>query len=261
MTSDQIQICQLPQWFAYDYVPVLKRYGNFYDGGYLLNEPDLLESELLLSFGINDDWSFEKDIRNSTNLPILCYDRSISKNKFFRKILNSLLKPWQFQNIIHWVKVYSDYTTFFQGTTKHLEWYVGKKTKSNTFLELEDILQDLQTEKIFLKIDIEGSEYRILEEILFFEDKFTGIIIEFHDIDLHLEKIRTFIQSLKYHCICHIHANNFGEILTFNNMPQIIEITFTLKKNVKSSCFRESPHPHDFSNDKSSKDISIFFHQ
>ena len=48
----------------------------------------------------------------------------------------------------------------------------------------------------FIKIDIETSEYRILDELIENQEKFTGIAIEFHDVDLHLDKILKFITSL-----------------------------------------------------------------
>jgi len=38
-------------------------------------------------------------------------------------------------------------------------------------------------------MDIEGGEYRILDNLIKHQDKICGIVIEFHDIDLHLEKI------------------------------------------------------------------------
>lgn len=259
MTKNEILKCELPKWMDYNYINDLKRYGNKHDGGYLLNEIDLLESNLLLSFGLNDDWSFEKQIKNQTSLPIISYDKSISKNIFFRKILNALLKPWQIRKIIHSIYVFVDYLFFFQGSTKHLKYFVGKKTLSNNFKDLSGVLKSITEEKVFLKIDIEGSEYRILEEILSFQSRFTGIIIEFHDIDLHLEKIKSFIEGLKTHRICHIHVNNFGEIMTHPRLPQVVEITFTINHNLSHTSQMKSPHPLDSPNDRSKTDFEIIF--
>jgi ABC-type Mn2+/Zn2+ transport system ATPase subunit len=74
----------------------------------------------------------------------------------------------------------------------------------------------------FLKIDIEGSEYRILDDLIKLQKKLCGVVIEFHNIDLFLNKIKRFINLNKLQLI-HIHANNVGILLNDNN---IIELTF-----------------------------------
>lgn len=48
---------------------------------------------------------------------------------------------------------------------------------------------------LFLKIDIEGFEYRILDEIIQYSDILTGVVIEFHDCDLHMHRILKFISE------------------------------------------------------------------
>ena len=80
----------------------------------------------------------------------------------------------------------------------------------------------------FIKIDIETSEYRILDELIENQEKFTGIAIEFHDVDLHLDKILKFITSLNM-TLVHIHPMN--QALTVNGMPIQIELSFA--KNPK----------------------------
>ena len=39
----------------------LIRLGNNNDGGYVVEENSIKNSEILLSFGLSDDWSFESD--------------------------------------------------------------------------------------------------------------------------------------------------------------------------------------------------------
>ena len=52
------------------------------------------------------------------------------------------------------------------------------------------------SKNLFFKIDIEGSEYRLLEELVEFQGTMCGLVIEFHDIDLHIEKINNFIKLI-----------------------------------------------------------------
>ena len=61
---------------------------------------------------------------------------------------------------------------------------------------MEEVFDLTDKSDIFLKIDIEGSEYRILDSILENQNRISGIAIEFHDCDLHLDKIKRFIDKL-----------------------------------------------------------------
>jgi FkbM family methyltransferase len=63
------------------------------------------------------------------------------------------------------------------------------------FIRLKEIFDRIKHAPFFLKIDIEGSEYRILEEIIELQDFICGIVIEFHNIDLHEDKILSFINN------------------------------------------------------------------
>ena len=58
---------------------------------------------------------------------------------------------------------------------------------------------------IFIKMDIEGSEYRLLDDILKYASDISGLVIEFHDVDLHQERILNFIQKLPL-TLVHIHV-------------------------------------------------------
>ena len=51
----------LPSFLKYKSARNLTRLGRGNDGGYLIPKEDIERSEILISFGINDDWSFEKD--------------------------------------------------------------------------------------------------------------------------------------------------------------------------------------------------------
>ena len=92
----------------------------------------------------------------------------------------------------------------------------------------------------FIKIDIEGSEYRILEEILHYQKNFTGIVIEFHDVDLHLRKIVNFVENLQL-TLVHIHPQN-PAFVTDSNIPTQIELSFAKNPKIISP-EAKIPHP------------------
>ena len=52
-----------------------------------------------------------------------------------------------------------------------------------------------------LKIDIEGGEYRVLHDIIKYKNKIKNLIIEFHEVDLNLQKIVDFIKQFKKYFI------------------------------------------------------------
>ena len=49
--------------------------------------------------------------------------------------------------------------------------------------------------------------------------------MEFHDVDLHLDKITSFVERLPL-SVCHIHANNYSPIGR-SGCPYVIEMSFT----------------------------------
>jgi hypothetical protein len=86
--------------------------------------------------------------------------------------------------------------------------------------------EDLQN--IFLKMDIEGSEYDCLDEIIDHANKFSGVVIEFHDLDLRYDEFAEFIDRMKKKSfnLDHIHADNYSGI-TRTGIPNIIEISLS----------------------------------
>ena len=110
---------------------------------------------------------------------------------------------------------------------------------------------------IFLKIDIEGAEYRILEDILNIESDLVGMIIEFHDVDLHIKRIENFIKNLKFLKLIHIHPNNYGRCNSEND-PTLIEVTFEKDPDLISKELN-LPNKLDYKNKPNSNDIELRF--
>ena len=73
----------LPREFNYFGVKDLTRLGDPHDGGYLVRICDVKSSNHLLSFGIETDWSFEKDFIKIKNTCIDAYDGTTCFTLFF----------------------------------------------------------------------------------------------------------------------------------------------------------------------------------
>ena len=80
-----------------------------------------------------------------------------------------------------------------------------------------DIAEDILRENIkeiewdFKKIDIEGDEYKILDQIIKNSEYLTGLVIEFHNVSINIEKIVSFIKRLPLELI-YIRPNNAGTL-------------------------------------------------
>ena len=87
---------------------------------------------------------------------------------------------------------------------------------------------NFKKKKMILKIDIEGDEYKILEQIKKQFLKINLLIIEFHNIHKNLNKLKNFIKKTKFKII-HIHGNNYGY------KQKLVEMTFINSKKFKTS--------------------------
>ncbi len=236
----------------------LKRLGNNNDGGYLVETNSLSNADIIISFGINDDWSFEKDFLKQKDISLISYDASINLKVFLRNFLYSLIRIDSPINIFNKLKTLIGYITFFRGKRVHNKHMIGYK--NNGSVSIKEIFEAhifTKHKNAFLKIDIEGWEYRILDEIIEFSDKICGIIIEFHDIDLHIDKIKKFIKDLPLN-LAHCHANNYGGIDN-KDKPLVIELTFT--NTISANDIRKLSFPHEFDmpNNKFAEEYKINF--
>lgn len=244
----------LPKKLSYKVCDDLVRLGGKNDGGYLVSKSDINRSKFLLSFGINDDWKFEKDFTSLNLVPVTAYDASTnfklflkrSAGAFFRlNFIEAFTKPFQYLNLIK----------FFSNQNKIIKKFVGVND-ANVHISMKKVFENLEFKDIFIKMDIEGSEYRCLNDILLNQKRITGAVIEFHDVDLNLNKILDFVEKFDL-SIAHIHANNYLPV-SENNIPLILEITFS-----KNCEFTNNtpilPHKLDKPNNYKEKEIQIIF--
>ena len=133
------------------------------------------------------------------------------------------------------------------------------KDFSNIFnynCSLETVFEKTTSKNIFFKIDIEGSEYRILDTLIKNQSRVNGLVIEFHDCDIHLDKIKQFIKLFKLNLV-HIHGNNFSKIRTDDQLPLILELTFS--KHAELTDTTQLPHELDMPNAIGSPEIQLSF--
>jgi len=246
---------RLPNFFSIKQATDLVRIGRDYDGGYLVSKSDIEKTDVLIGLGINDDWSFEEDFLNEKKVSIYAYDASINKNFFLKQLIKSAVRIYNLKIFMHWLNVFLKYKKFFSlPNVNHIQKFVGLNSKNNQHCAFMDVLNLVDSKYIFLKIDIEGSEYRFLHDIIANEDRITGIVIEFHDIDIHLNEIENFLNNFSLNLV-HVHANNYAPIRADDDLPLVLELTFS--KYSTNSTEYKLPHNLDMPNDKNCSEYEI----
>tara|TARA_Y100000591_G_C21838061_1_gene703846 strand:+ start:1519 stop:2265 length:747 start_codon:yes stop_codon:yes gene_type:complete len=232
----------------------LVRLGRNNDGGYLIGNNSIKNSKCLISFGILDDCSFESDFKRENSVEIFCFDLTDYKSYWVRRIYNDLGASIYNLNFsfLKTIKRYFEFKKFFK---KEKNFLFRKNIIKGSFKEIIE-KSNLIKKPFLIKIDIEGSEYRLLEEILFYQKFLTGLVIEFHDVDLNQEKISEFIKNFNLE-LTHIHPNNFGQI-DENGDPKVIEMTFEKIPLIKEGS-NILPNDLDQPCDSKNKEIKLNF--
>ena len=275
------EIVYLPDYFKPINFDDLQRIGKPNDGGYVVRKQDIIDTEHLISLGISFDWSFEKEFyKKNKKIKINTYDGSTGFKYFFRsckvRLINFIKNPNlnNLNKLIQRLKTTLDFCIFFKlnmsNKIKHTEKFVSNNFKmfkdfennygyKPGFVEFSDIFIK-SPKNVFLSIDIESSEYELLDKLSEYSDNLVGLNIEFHNVDKNLDKIERFIEKFNLHLI-HMHINNFGEIL--NGLPTVIELSFSkYRNNDKPSDYRvdnELPLSIDEPNDESGVNYIIKF--
>jgi hypothetical protein len=82
----------LPKYLKPKKQYLLERIGNNNDGGYLVNSKSILKSRSLISFGIGNDWSFEKNFQKiNSETKIYCYDNYICFTILLREFIKEII--------------------------------------------------------------------------------------------------------------------------------------------------------------------------
>jgi predicted O-methyltransferase YrrM len=224
----------------------LIRVGPKADGGYVI--ADGLEYDLFISCGIANDIRFEEDFLDIYKVKCIAFDGTIQS---FPSNINAM--EWIPKNI------------GFLNT--------DKTTNLKEYIQCN--------KRIFLKMDIEGSEFNWLESITESElDCFSQIVLEVHwPFDIY--RMNLLNKLNKTHYIIHIHGNNYCDrdipkhlpsgrtydgTVTINNpampsirLPEVFEVTYINKKLCNNTLVElkeiQFPTAIDYPNNPNAEDI------
>lgn len=206
------------------------RLGKDYDGGYLVNKQDVLESKQLINIGIGNNCSFEESFTEVNDCSVISFDGTIDANQEFIK-------------------------KYHVGNKKFINKNVGNKANE---VEFSSILIELDS---FLKCDIEGGEYNILDDIIKNSKLFKGMVIEFHGVSNqnNFDNILNFISKVELKLI-HVHVNNYFYYITDTGcIPDVIELSFSASNNLIYDKNIQLPHKLDMPNCSDRNEFKIVF--
>lgn len=249
----------------------LIRLGAKFDGGYIVHKEISQNIEEMITFGLGNDWSFELNLIKigKKNLKIHMYDHTVSIKPYLKNVFKVSRRFLTFRTDYFDLKeTYSNilqylFLKFNRNIILYYKKISNKVLKHKNEVNLKFALNKLNLKKnIFLKIDIEGSEYKIISDIVKYQSKIEMIVIEFHDIKKNIDKFKTKILELKkFFFIAHIHGNNHS---TFNiyGFPDVLELTFLKKKYLPKKINYNLRFPRsrlDYPNNKLKNDLKFVF--
>lgn len=209
----------------------MQRVGSRNDGGYVI-PTQIPPIDLLISFGLGDNWSFEKDcLKLAIVKKCIVFDHTVGLSTFYGKFFTRLHKtPTEMKALaFRLIVIFRYFTDFSSAKLQHIKKEITRDSNSSTSTNLAAIANEIPTVAFILKADIEGAEYEIIDQINNFSYRIPILILEFHHTDSLRFKFEESLDKLShnYH-ICHTHINNF-EGLASDGIPQAVEITFIHK--------------------------------
>jgi len=204
------------------------RMGAYYDGGYVVPLAALEASEALMGYGIFTDISFEREFSQRYNKPSYGFDCGVKE-----------------------IETGDPNCHFFSeciGSSDSLYTFQVSSGKVSSFSEQRERF-DLVNKKYFIKMDIEGGEFLVMNDILNYSKEITGFALEIHMNRANSrEEILHFLSKLSEDFVLiHLHGCNFCDV-SYYKIPDAIQLTYINKNLIDSyklSNNQKSPTPID----------------
>jgi hypothetical protein len=228
----------------------LIRLGRDYDGGYVVLRELINSSEVLLSLGVNVDWSFEETVLSQNpTIHITCVDGTTGMKRALVKAAQKTVDmlghflTLQIRKGIRDAQYLKMPLQFYRFFSRHelLQLMVVKHPASDPTrpdsITLPTLVDRVTGGRegcwVLLKMDIEGAEFDMLSPPISTLSQVSTLIVEFHRIDLHWDRFVACMGDLKQiFYIAHIHGNNFDGYIPGTEVPATLEMTLVNKRLV-----------------------------
>lgn len=224
----------------------LIRIGRDNDGGYVIPQRVCDAAEVVVGLGISTDWSFEAGfLGRNPRAKVVAVDATVSADVFRARGRDAalsglrLLMKGEFRHVRARVSESREYFRlarafdgFFQAPNRFMQKFLTEadSIRSLSWQTLRDGIVERSGRRelgaVFVKMDIEGAEYRVLPEVLRDAHSILGMAIEFHDCDLMWERFEEMIAMLQVeYMIVHVHGNNCTPLIPGTTIPRTLEIS------------------------------------
>lgn len=258
-------------WALQPVVVPLIRLGSRHDGGYATPLDALGDGTAVISLGMKDDWSFEQAVRDRySNVITHSYDPTVSIRKLVDSLWIGLKMLLRGRDLTIWgrSKVLVSYLRYFRGREQvHFKKWVRQDSNSVDSVSVFEVLAQVEgSERIVLKIDIEGEEYGVITDLLDVDprirSRISTLLVEFHKLDVEWDRfLRLQERLLKEFALVHVHANNINRMRNAEGVPIVLELTYLRDDLAVFSHYRNRlPIPEvDYPNDGTREDYEIIY--
>jgi hypothetical protein len=225
----------------------LVRLGCDSDGGYVVSRRCVDRTKALLTFGIGENWSFERQfVAYRPQASVLSLDPSVDYAEFdtttlalLRRTIWETLRgrPGRIEEVRRQFRMARDFQSFYGAPDRRFLRFRLSDRDDDTHLTLERLIAQhlngfgIDEMDLFIKMDIEGDEYRCLPLVLRYATHVNGLVVEFHDLDLRWREFVEVMESLlSALAVCHIHGNNYRGLIPGTRVPRMLEVTMINKR-------------------------------
>jgi hypothetical protein len=213
-TKAIVSLLKVYQTYDADGPIQLRRIGKQNDGGYVIPELAMQEADVVIGYGISYDISFEESAAAIYGKPSYGFDCTCPPIQSQQQSCHFVPSCIVGDKSSH---SFSNFGTF----SEHLD-LIGATDK-----------------RVFIKMDIEGSEYETIPDILKRAIQITGIVLEVHFMEPHeIAQALYLMQRLNEEfLLVHVHANN-GCRLCFSagnvegGIPRLLELSYINRRLV-----------------------------
>jgi hypothetical protein len=224
----------------------LKRFGVPRDGGYVGPPESIANNSVIFCFGLSRDWSFETELSVQVKgARIFAFDPTVNLKLFAAECFATLKQVFNFKSdeslnrrarvFGYRSKIVKNYLISFRlQRNKHIKkWIKDKSSEIENCISIGEIFTKYgKNREVVLKIDIEGDEFEVLNELLTLGQMsaIRSLFIEFHVFDSNWQNFSDLVHKLKEtHSLVHLHVNNGDLTLIQQATPHYLELTFIRK--------------------------------
>lgn len=214
------------------------RIGSQNDGGYIISERSFKRCDNLISFGMASNFDFEFEFLNQGK-SVHAYDFSVSKKfyilNFFKYLKRFIFFKSDIKSLLNKKKVIDNYNILIKNKNFiHFQKRINSIIEKDFDITIDEVFKKTNSLDNFLAIDIEGFEYKIIDNLMKYEKNIAAMTIEFHNIEKNIDIFVSLVNKIKsYFHIIHLHGNNYSYLCN-NGLPNVLEISFLSKKKFEN---------------------------